>query len=106
VSTFEPKRAVHRITLPITDRADIGQVVGFRRALHAAPARPHIGNPEREFELWYEIDSRLDEHLYELRVHVAGTGHPITHLGEYVSTMSTANGQLIWHVYVEYPAAS
>ena len=36
-------------------------------------------------------------------IHVEGTGHTFDHRGRYVSTMSTAEGQLIWHVYVEYP---
>jgi hypothetical protein len=97
-------RTVHRILLSITDHTTVDYIVGFRRALYAAPVRPAIGDPDMQFELWYEIDDRLMEHQYPLRVHVEGTGHPIEHDGEYVSTLITAGGQLVWHVYVEYPA--
>lgn len=97
-------RAVHRMTLPITDTID-EKIAGFRRAVYAAPARPELGNPDRNFELWYEVGEGIDEALH-VRIHVEGTGHSIEHDGEFVSTMNTADGQLIWHVYVEYPVMS
>ena len=92
---------VHRITIPFADETLV-RVPGFVRALHAAPARPHIDPTEMSIELWYLAIADIDE-VMDVRIRIAGTGHPFTFRADHLASFPTNDGRFVWHVFVEYP---
>lgn len=100
--SMTPTRRIYRTEIPITDTAT-QLLSGYRYALHVAPSRTR---PETHLEIWYEAEA-VDE-AREVRFHVHGTGHPFNHHPlntPYIGTVLTNGGQLVWHVYAEYPGS-
>jgi hypothetical protein len=55
-----------------------------------------VGNQGDQVCLWAEVDP--DSPTLERRVLIAGTGHA-TPPGEFIGTVLTNDGSLVWHVY-------
>mgnify|MGYP006935515294 CR=1 FL=1 len=50
--------------------------------------------------VWMLVDPAVGSVPY--RVRIVGTGHEITTpIGEFLGTMQTSNGSLVWHVFIE-----
>lgn len=92
---------IHRAAMPITDRQYV-TLTGYTRTLHVAHMRRHIAQREGIaspwIEVWYEVH---DDVPITVRFDVHGTGHDFDHYGQHVGTVTTNNGQLVWHVYAE-----
>lgn len=94
------KKTIYRDIIQVADTVDL-KIPGFLRVLHVSNERLRDSD-YRDIEFWYERDWN-DHELYPVRLHIEGTGHPIEHSGEYVGSVISANGNLVWHVYCEYP---
>lgn len=88
---------VHRTAIHLENHQFL-DIKGFIRPLFVSTARSNGGG---YIEFWYEVDEQsADTHI--VSVWIEGTGNVFSHTtDQYIGTVMTHGGTLVWHVYVQ-----